>query len=76
MHEAKNILGIKTIPVSVFLLEKIAKLINKTLWSVPDYLIDYLKYPLVGSILNPNLPANVACPDPVANVTRPLICAG
>ena len=49
LHDAKKVVGKKTVPVSVVLLEGMAKFINSTLWSVPGYLIDYLKYPCLLS---------------------------
>ncbi len=50
LHEAKQIVGKKTIPSSVFILEKAAALLNKSsLFSVPNYLLDYLKFPCLVS---------------------------
>lgn len=50
LHEAKDIVGSKTFPSSVFLIEKIANILNKSsLLSVPNYLLDYLKYPCLIS---------------------------
>lgn len=50
LHEAKEIVGKISIPSSVFLMEKIADLLNKSsLLSVPNYLLDYLKYPCLVS---------------------------
>jgi len=58
--EAKRTIGVASIPIPVFLLEQAAKLINRTFWSVPEYLIDYLKYPCIISNeeLKKHLPAN------------------
>ena len=45
LHEAKTIVGAKTFPSSVYFIEKVADLLNKSsLLSVPNYLLDYLKY--------------------------------
>lgn len=52
IREAKKHIGLPTIPVPVFLLEQTAKVINKTLWSVPNYLIDYLKHSCILSNSN------------------------
>lgn len=61
IHEAKDIIGRPVIPVPIFSLEAAANLINRTFWSVPNYLIDYLKYQclLSNSELKQHLP-----PDP------------
>lgn len=60
IREAKKIVGAKYVSVPIFLLEPAAKLINKTLWSVPDYLIDYLKYSVLlsNSQIQEHLPEN------------------
>ena len=49
IKEAKRHVGQPVVPVPIFLLEQTAKFINKTMWSVPNYLIDYLKYPCILS---------------------------
>lgn len=61
IKKAKKIIGLPTAPIPIFLLEQAAKIINKTIWSVPDYLIDYLKYPclLSNSEIKRHLPANI-----------------
>jgi len=58
LREAKKAVAVPFINVPVFLIEQTAKLINKTFWSFPNYLIDYLKYPCVlsNSELNKYLP--------------------
>jgi len=58
IREAKKMVGQKSISVPIFILEQTAKIINKTLWSVPNYLIDYLKYPVLlsNSALKEHLP--------------------
>ncbi|MEK6624237.1 MAG: NAD-dependent epimerase/dehydratase family protein, partial [Bdellovibrionota bacterium] len=60
LHEIKDYMNIPYIPVPVFLLEQVAKVINQTFWSVPDYLIDYLKYPCIlsNTELKKHLPPN------------------
>lgn len=50
LHEAKSIIGKKTLPSSIFVIEKLANALNKSsLFSVPNYLLDYLKYPCLVS---------------------------
>ena len=50
LHEAKQVVGRKSVPSSVFLIEKLANILNKSsLFSVPNYLLDYLKYPCLVS---------------------------
>jgi UDP-glucose 4-epimerase len=49
INAAKRHMQVPTIPVPVFVLEQMASLINRTWWSVPNYLIDYLKYPCLLS---------------------------
>ena len=60
IREAKKYIGLPSIPVPVFLLEQTAKVINKTLWSVPNYLIDYLKHSCIlsNSEIKEHLPKN------------------
>ena len=61
LHDAKKLMKKKSIPVSVLALEGLAKVINQTLWSVPSYLIDYLKYPclLSNEELKKHLPSKL-----------------
>ena len=61
ISQAKDIIGLPTIPVPLFLLEQTAKLINKTVWSVPNYLLDYLKFPclLSNSEIKRHLPKDI-----------------
>jgi len=42
--EAKKSAGTKGIPMPFFLLDTVAKLLNKTFFQVPDYLIEYFKF--------------------------------
>ena len=49
IKEAKRYVDQPVVPIPIFLLEQTAKIINKTMWSVPNYLIDYLKYPCILS---------------------------
>jgi UDP-glucose 4-epimerase len=44
INEAKKHLAIPTIPVALFMMEQLAKILNKTLWKIPGYFLDYLKY--------------------------------
>ena len=61
LHEAKELVGKKVIPSSLFVIEKIAHFLNKSnLLNIPNYLLDYLKYPCLISNeeLKKHLPAN------------------
>lgn len=49
IQDSKKFTTPRAFPFSVIALEGIAKLINQTSWSVPSYLIDYLKYPCLLS---------------------------
>ncbi len=44
INEAKKHLAIPTVPVALFMLEQMAKIMNKTVWKIPGYFLDYLKY--------------------------------
>ncbi len=60
IQDAKKFITPKALPFSIIALEGIAKIINQTSWSVPSYLIDYLKYPclLSNKELQKHLPKN------------------
>jgi len=60
IREAKKLLGNKTIPTPISALEPMAK-IFKTLWSFPDYLIDYIKFACIidGSELRNHIPKDL-----------------
>jgi UDP-glucose 4-epimerase len=47
LKNAKKIVGIKTIPIPLSLLSPITYLLNKTIFNIPSYLIDYLKFPCI-----------------------------
>lgn len=47
LREAKKLVGLPTIPVPIFLFVPATKLLKKTLWSIPDYLLDYIKFPCI-----------------------------
>ncbi len=45
LKKAKKIVGAITIPLPISLLGPITYLLNKTLFNIPNYMIDYLKFP-------------------------------
>jgi UDP-glucose 4-epimerase len=47
LKEAKKLAGRPTFPVPIFLLGPAAKILKKTFWGLPDYLLDYMKYPCI-----------------------------
>ena len=47
LREAKNLVGVPTIPIPIFLLIPTTKFLKKTLWGIPDYLMDYIKFPCI-----------------------------
>ena len=49
IQRAKKIIGVFGIPCPIFALSGVAKVFKKTIWSVPDYLFDYLKFPCLLS---------------------------
>ncbi|MBL6989429.1 MAG: NAD-dependent epimerase/dehydratase family protein [Bacteriovoracaceae bacterium] len=44
IHRAKELMGYSTIPFPSFFLETAINMANKGAWSVPKYLIDYMKF--------------------------------
>lgn len=52
IREAKDIVSAKSVPISFAALEQISKII-KPVWNFPNYLLDYMKYPVL--IDNSNL---------------------
>jgi len=53
IRDAMKMVGNPTLPVPLFLIEPTAKILKKTLWKIPEYLISYLKFPCI--IDNTNL---------------------
>jgi len=47
LREAKKLVGLPTIPIPLFLFMPATKFLKKTLWSIPDYLVDYIKFPCI-----------------------------
>lgn len=45
LRDAKELINTRSIPIPIMALELAAKIIKKTFFSIPDYLIEYLKYP-------------------------------
>jgi UDP-glucose 4-epimerase len=60
LHDAKMIVNPKHIPVILSVISPFIRAINYSPWSVPDYLLDYLRYSCVinGSLLLSHLPDN------------------
>ncbi|MBT3584554.1 MAG: NAD-dependent epimerase/dehydratase family protein [Halobacteriovoraceae bacterium] len=44
VREARNFMGLPSIPIPMAILYGAAKIISSPLWRFPDYLLDYLKY--------------------------------
>ena len=44
LNVAKKYLGLPTVPTSMFFWSQIAQLVKKSVWPLPNYLIDYLKF--------------------------------
>jgi len=57
LKEAKELVAHSYVPFPVSILSPVAKIVKK-LWTFPDYLIDYIKYPCIidGRELMRNLP--------------------
>ena len=53
IRDAMKIVGNPTLPVPLFLIEPMAKILKKTLFKIPEYFISYLKFPCI--IDNSNL---------------------
>lgn len=49
LHDAKKIVESKHIPIILSVIGPLAKMINYSPWSVPHYLLDYLKYSCILS---------------------------
>jgi UDP-glucose 4-epimerase len=47
IRQAKRLVGKPTLPTPLFLVHPLASMINRNLRSIPDYLIDYLKFSLL-----------------------------
>ncbi len=47
LRDAKNLVGLPTIPIPIFLLIPTTKILKKTLWSIPDYLMDFIQFPCI-----------------------------
>ncbi len=45
LRGAKDLIGVPYSRAPIFLLQGIARLLNKSFWTFPDYLIEYVKFP-------------------------------